>query len=108
MNETIANPELRIDVSLENLSEINCDLSGEVNPLNGGTNNYELLENLPNINGTKLIGNYDEIDPTVPEWAKNNVKPKYTPDEIGAIDIRNEISFTDIKSIWDNVFGKED
>jgi hypothetical protein len=26
---------------------------------------YEKLKNLPSINGTKLIGNYDEIDPTI-------------------------------------------
>jgi hypothetical protein len=93
--------DLTTGASSSNVEEIKMDLSDEVKVV---TTNYEVLKNLPSINKHTLIGNYDEIDPTVPIWAKSDLKPSYTPDEIGALDIRNEISFSDIKEMWDNVF----
>ena len=30
-------------------------------------------------------GIYQEVDPTVPSWAKQDTKPSYTPQEIGAL-----------------------
>lgn len=70
----------------------------------GGTKNYNQLVNKPSINGTELVGNYDEIDPTVPNWAKNDTKPTYTPEEVGSIDRNDEIQLSDIKTLWDSVF----
>ena len=79
-----------------------------------GTTDYESLENKPRIQGVELNGNktahqlgmaliedlptkvselyndrgyisgYVETDPTVPNWAKENHKPTYTAQEVGA------------------------
>ena len=60
----------------------------------GGTNDYANLTNKPSINGVTLVGNKttedlgivaEEVDPTVPAWAKQPTKPSYTPLEVGAI-----------------------
>lgn len=50
----------------------------------------------------------DEIDPTVPEWAKHPTKPAYTPEEIGAAsaecvikilqDLNNKLSKTELQN----------
>lgn len=65
-----------------------------------GTENYNDLSNKPQINGVELSGNKTaadlelqpagnyltgESDPTVPEWAKQDNKPEYTADEVGAV-----------------------
>ena len=41
----------------------------------GGDLDYEKLKNKPKINGNELIGNYDEKDPQVPSWAKEEEQP---------------------------------
>lgn len=69
------------------------------------TSDYRKLNNLPTINGEVLLDNYDEIDPTVPEWAKQETKPDYTPDEVGAVDVNNEMSLAAVKELWDSVFA---
>ena len=78
----------------------------EVSPTGSGSGTYDYTEliNKPSINGEELIGNYNEIDPTVPEWAKEATKPNYTPEEVGAIDEDNEVSFADLLSAWNNIF----
>lgn len=53
-------------------------------------NDYLKLLNKPSINGIVLEGNINETDPTIPEWAKAETKPVYTPDEIGATSISLE------------------
>lgn len=70
----------------------------------GGTRDYRKLVYKPSINGTELYQNYDEIDPTVPSWAKENHKPNYTAEEIGAVDEDAEMSLTTVKDIWDSIF----
>lgn len=74
-------------------------------PGSGGTRNYRHLTNKPTINGTELFDNYNEIDPTVPDWSKEPTKPAYTAEEVGAIDEDNEVSFADLLSAWRDVFG---
>lgn len=73
----------------------------------GGTNDYQKLINKPSINGTKLYDNYNEIDPTVPDWAKKNNKPGYTAGEVGAVDANNELAFEEIDRMFDVVFGSK-
>lgn len=51
----------------------------------GGTNDYEKLINKPTLNGKTIIGDIEEIDPTVSDWAKQPKKPEYTPDEVDAV-----------------------
>lgn len=47
---------------------------------------------------------YTETDPTVPDWAKNPIKPSYTPGEIGALSIddaeANYAKKSDITTIY--------
>lgn len=51
---------------------------------------YRKLDNKPSINGTELYDNYNEIDPTVPNWAKGEEPESMT--------------FNDIYDIWNSVF----
>lgn len=56
----------------------------------GGTDNYQLLENKPQINGVELNGNKTASDlgiivPDVPSWALEPNKPSYTASEVGAL-----------------------
>ena len=46
-----------------------------------------------------------ENDPTVPAWAKNLTKPVYTAEEVGAVDVDNELSFAAIDAMFSAVFG---
>jgi hypothetical protein len=65
----------------------------------GGTTDYEKLSNLPSLDGTKIIGNVKERDPTVPLWAKSTSKPVYTPDEIEM----KPIALTDLEALFNNL-----
>ena len=71
----------------------------------GGTSNYLDLYNKPSINGEELIDNYNEKDPTVPSWAKEDFKPEYTAEEVGAISSDDQMSFADIEAAWNNIFN---
>lgn len=65
-----------------------------------GTSNYSDLSNKPSINSVTLTGNKtssdlglqqagdyltEEVDPTVPSWAKAETKPAYTLDELSDV-----------------------
>lgn len=69
--------EPEISLSVESITEV-------------VTSDYEKLNNLPSINGTTLKGNYAEIDPTVPDWAKDT-EP-------------SEITTTSVEFIWSSIF----
>lgn len=56
-----------------------------------GTNDYQKLKNKPKINNTELVDNYDEIDPTVPDWVKSHDEPR-------------EMTTVEIATIWNSVF----
>lgn len=71
----------------------------------GGTKDYRKLNNKPSINGIELYDNYDEIDPTVPSWAKNPAKPDYTAEEVGAVDIDDTITKLQIDVMFLKIFG---
>ena len=47
----------------------------------------------------------DESDPTVPSWAKQAFKPTYTAEEVGAVDVDNELTFDEIDRMFAAVFG---
>ena len=80
--------------------------AGEVARNVNANRDYQLLENKPTINGTELFDNYNEIDPTVPEWAKAETKPTYTYDEVGAVGAENEIHINEIDRMFATVFGE--
>ena len=69
-----------------------------------GSNNYRNLDNLPSINGTILYDNYDEIDPTIYPWAKGEIKPSYTYNEVGAVGQENELGIAEVMELWEQVF----
>lgn len=64
-----------------------------------GTDNYEELKNLPKLNGEVFIGDKNEIDPTVPLWAKSNAKPSYKPEEVGI----ESISLAEIDKLFNSL-----
>ena len=91
-------PEIIMELAEEEIIEMAID-----EQMMTGEDDYMILKNKPSINGKRLIGNYDEIDPTVPEWAKDSFKPKYTASEVGALGSDSEVSFSDLKAVWDIV-----
>lgn len=97
---------LDIFIPLEVLSDDEA-IEMEVSPTGSGSGTYDYNEliNKPSINGVPHVGNYDEIDPTVPDWSKEPTKPVYTAEEVGAIDEDNEVPFADLLSAWRDVFG---
>lgn len=65
MNDQIKELEWRLNVAAE--STYSGGTTG------GSGIDYEKLENLPSINGEKLVGNYDEKDPTVKSIPSSDV-----------------------------------
>ena len=53
-------------------------------------NDYTKLINKPSLNGVELIGNIEELDPNIHDWARQESKPAYTPEELGARSISIE------------------
>lgn len=66
---------------------------------------YEKLKNLPLLDGRKIIGNMQERDPTVPEWAKKQSKPTYTAKEVDAIGTSDVMSLEEIDDMFKQIFG---
>ncbi|MBO7695426.1 MAG: hypothetical protein J6T10_22605 [Methanobrevibacter sp.] len=91
-----------IDFSVENETELEMELKDKGVDI---VDNYELLRNLPKLNGQTIIGNMEEIDPTVPGWAKNDTKPSYVYSEVGAVGEENELNLTEIDRLFNAVFG---
>lgn len=90
-----------IDVHIENENDISADVDEAIVTQVGG-NDYEKLRNKPQLNGETIIGNMNEIDPTVPSWAKNDTKPDYTADEVGAVDEDAAISLEYLASLFED------
>lgn len=95
--------EIRNSLPLENKNQAVNSLSmtpdSELYIDNKGTDNYEELKNLPKLNGEVLIGDKNEIDPTVSLWAKSNVKPSYKPEEVGI----ESISLEEIDKLFNSL-----
>ena len=53
--------------------------------------------------------NYDvhlnEDDPTISPWAKADIKPSYTSDEVGAVGVNDTMTFDEIDDMFDAVFN---
>ena len=70
-----------------------------------GTSDYNKLKNKPKLNGNEIIGEVEEIDPTVPLWAKAETRPVYTPEDVGAMaegSVTN-LSTTEIDELWNSL-----
>lgn len=70
-----------------------------------GTNDYNKLRNKPKLNGNEIIGEVEEIDPTVPTWAKAETRPVYTPEDIGAMAEGSvtSVSTTELDELWNSL-----
>nr|DAE78481.1 MAG TPA: hypothetical protein [Caudoviricetes sp.] len=70
-----------------------------------GTTDYEKLRNKPKLNGNEIIGEVEEIDPTVPTWAKAETRPVYTPEDIGAMAEGSVISVStsELDELWNSL-----
>ncbi len=64
---------------------------------------YFLTNGIIYCNGLKMTP--EEQDPTVPSWAKEEHKPPYTAEEVGAVDLDNTISADTINRFVNAVFG---
>lgn len=134
MADTLFDNAEIIDIDLEIDGEL---IESEVETVvkTNGTSDYRALTNKPSINGKVLEDNFDEEDPTVPDWAKESTKPQYNPEEIGTspnvndeyfwdgekyeifgttqVDLTGylkesdlvEMSAEDVQAVWDSVFN---
>lgn len=70
-----------------------------------GTSDYNKLKNKPKLNGNEIIGEVEEIDPTVPTWAKAETRPIYTPEDIGAMAEGSvtSVSVTELGELWNGL-----
>lgn len=70
-----------------------------------GTSDYNKLKNKPKLNGNEIIGEVEEIDPTVPTWAKAETRPVYTPGDIGAMAEGSvtSVSTTELDELWNSI-----
>ena len=70
-----------------------------------GTSDYNKLKNKPKLNGNEIIGEIEEIDPTVPTWAKAGTRPVYTPEDIGAMAEGSvtSVSTTELDELWNSI-----
>ena len=91
---------MQIEVEVNKNVDISMDLDGTCMV---GTDDYEKLKNLPSLNGEKIIGNMSERDPTVPDWAKSPEKPRYTAEELGAVNSEDAISLEEIDAIFNGL-----
>lgn len=91
---------IEIDVKDES-DHIQFDLNEEY----AGTTDYEKLRNKPKLNGNEIIGEVQEIDPTVPTWAKAETRPVYTPEDVGAMAEGSVISVStsELDELWNSL-----
>lgn len=70
-----------------------------------GTSDYNKLKNKPKLNGNEIIGEVEEIDPTVPMWAKAETRPVYTPEDVGAMAEGSvtSVSTTELDELWNSI-----
>lgn len=74
-----------------------------------GTSDYNKLKNKPKLNGNEIIGEVEEIDPTVPTWAKAETRPVYTPEDVGAMAEGSvtSVSTTELDELWNSIYRRK-
>lgn len=70
-----------------------------------GTSDYNKLKNKPILNGKEIVGTVEEIDPTVPMWAKTETRPVYTADDVGAMAEGSitSVSTKELNELWNGL-----
>lgn len=88
-----------IDATVEKDEEINGIMEANI----VASDDYERLKNLPKLDGRVIKGDIPELDPTVPNWAKEKNKPEYNAEEIGAVNEDDAIPLETIASWFDDL-----
>lgn len=94
------------DVTISESLNISTEIEGSLNMTDGKeiyyetTDDYEQLRNLPQLDGRTIKGNVNELDPTVPSWAKSENKPAYNAGEVGAVAEADNISLEYLVSLF--------
>lgn len=83
----VSEAEEHVNMSVDSSDDVTLQAQNVVEVI---TSDYRKLNNKPTINNTELYDNYDEIDPTVPNWAKGE-EP-------------SEMSIAEIYDVWSSVF----
>jgi len=75
-----------------------------VGTITGITMNGESVGNEGVVNLGTVLTSFEEIDPTVPEWAKAETKPTYTAAEVGAMSTEHPANAITAEKMdaWDN------
>ena len=70
-----------------------------------GDMDYDKLINKPTLNGKVIEGDINEEDPTVSDWAKEETRPVYSAEDVGAIskDDVVEISIEALEQLWNSL-----
>lgn len=102
-NVDIQDNTTEFNLSIQNDVVVNSDISD--NNLILENNDYLNLRNKPTLDGVTIIGNIKERDPTVPEWAKADSKPKYTYKEVEALgeDEVDSLTLEELSLLWDTL-----
>ncbi len=87
-----------LDIELEGDKSLDIEL--DIKDYNPGTDDYEKLNNIPTLNGVPIIGNINECDPTVPEWAKAEQKPRYCASEVNAVGVEDIITIEELANLF--------
>ncbi len=101
MNIQDESDKLQIEIN-EDKETISLDLDEKFVE---GTNDYNKLKNKPKLNGNEIIGEVEEIDPTVPTWAKAETRPVYTPEDVGAMAEGSvtSVSTSELDELWNSL-----
>ena len=90
-----------LDVSLSENDGFDLKLADQMNI----SRSYNSLDDKPRLDGRPIVGDIPELDPTVPDWAKNPTKPEYTAEDVGAVAEKDLEAFTpsDLEIMWDSI-----
>lgn len=91
-----------LELDMGDDSSLNLDME---TPQAIHSDDYEKLIHKPKLNGREIIGDIPELDPTVPEWAKEDTKPTYTADEVNAVNRDDEITLEELDEIFEGIFN---
>ena len=95
------NEYFTIDLSVEMECEFPFEVDLEYGECTGiGPKSYKNLDDLPKLDGRLIIGDIQELDPTVPAWAKAPTKPEYKANEVGAVP-EGTIRILDDGAFWE-------
>lgn len=66
---------------------------------------YNDLSDKPSLDGRTIQGEMHETDPTVSAWAKEQTRPTYNADDVGALakDDVSDIGMTEINKLWEGL-----